>query len=72
MGADPEPRDRVVLYKSQRPPPQADANRIQAFVAVNSLEMQTRMCWIVALDLVAPPGLFLDSLGQFGKASQKV
>jgi hypothetical protein len=42
------------------------------FLAVNPLEMQARMGWVAAPQLVAPARLLLDGVGKLGKASQEI
>src|SRR5438093_961703 len=71
MGADPEPGDRIAFKQTQGSPMKAYANRIDWFLCMNALELQTGMKWVLSPDPVTSPRLSLDRIGKQRKMLQK-
>lgn len=60
MRPDPEPPDVLATTNTQRPIPQADANREKGTTRVNLLELKVRMEWIDLERAVGSPSPALD------------
>jgi hypothetical protein len=60
MGPDPEPHDVLALPDTERPVPQADADRENGAMRVNLLELKARMEWIGPEGAVGSSGSALD------------
>ena len=60
MGPDPEPHDVFALANTERPIPQADADREDGTMWVNLLKLKARMKWISPEGAVGSSGPTLD------------
>ncbi len=67
MRPDPEPQDVLAITNTQRPVPQADANRENGTTRVNLLELKARMEWIDLERALGSPSPALD----FGRQPSK-
>jgi hypothetical protein len=67
MRPDPESQDVLAITNTQRPSPQADANRENGTTRVNLPQLKGRMEWIDLERAVGSPGPVLDFGRQLSK-----
>src|SRR4029077_3102556 len=69
--SDPEPGHSVVLQKAEGTPAAPDPHGVEGFLAMNPLEMETGMSWIVSPETVALPSALSDVGGKLAEKREE-